>query len=206
MLRDIPVLASADDLPFVACSQRPDTLPTQISPKASAIFVVSLWRKSFRLLAILAWIAFVRRFLPARSRAAKCVFVPGEHPGVLDLGARRKRHALFEAEVNADLGILPVGLRLVRDHEVAIPTPPRILRKRPGLDAPFDVPVLPEPHLVPVEHDDRSGEPDRLVLEGHPPEAALSSKAQPGLPRSSATIDVRVTYILDRLCRDTDQR
>ena len=129
MLRDIPVLASADDLPFVACSQRPDTLPTQISPKASAIFVVSLWRKSFRLFAILAWIAWVRRFLPARSRAAKCVFVLGEHTGVLDLGARRKRHALFEAEVNADLGILPVGLRLVLDHEVAIPTPPRILKK-----------------------------------------------------------------------------
>src|SRR5215831_19815822 len=61
--------------------------------------------------------------------AAKCVFVLGEHTGVLDLGARRKGHALFEAEVNADLGILPVGLRLVLDHEVAIPTPPRILKK-----------------------------------------------------------------------------
>src|SRR5262249_51419366 len=52
-LRDVPALASADDLPFVACNQRPDTLPTQISPKASAIFVVSLWRKSFRRFAIL---------------------------------------------------------------------------------------------------------------------------------------------------------
>jgi hypothetical protein len=31
-LRDIPVLASAADLPLVAWSQRPDTLPTQISP------------------------------------------------------------------------------------------------------------------------------------------------------------------------------
>jgi hypothetical protein len=36
------VLASADDLPFLAWSQRPDTLPTQMSPKASAIFVVSV--------------------------------------------------------------------------------------------------------------------------------------------------------------------
>ena len=123
------MLASADDLPFVACSQRPDTLPTQIRLKASAIFVVSLWRKSFRLLAILAWMAWVRRVLPARSRAGKCVFVLGEHTGILDLGARRKRHALFGAEVNADLGILPVRLHLVVDHEVAIPTPPRILKK-----------------------------------------------------------------------------
>ena len=39
--------------------------------------------------------------------AGKCGFVLGEHTGILDLGARRKRHALFEAEVNADLGILP---------------------------------------------------------------------------------------------------
>jgi hypothetical protein len=39
MLRDIPVLASAADLPLVAWSQRPDTLPTQMSPKASAMFV-----------------------------------------------------------------------------------------------------------------------------------------------------------------------
>jgi hypothetical protein len=39
MLRDIPVLASAADLPLVAWSQRPDTLATQMSPKASAIFV-----------------------------------------------------------------------------------------------------------------------------------------------------------------------
>lgn len=66
MLRDIPVLASADDLPLVAWSQRPDTLPIQISPKASAIFVVSLCRKSFRVLAILAWIAATRRVLLAR--------------------------------------------------------------------------------------------------------------------------------------------
>ena len=28
------MLASADDVPFVACNQRPDTLPTQISPDA----------------------------------------------------------------------------------------------------------------------------------------------------------------------------
>ena len=144
--------------------------------------------------------------LGASPRASKCVFVLSQHTGILDLGARRKRHALFEAEVNADLGILPVRLRLVLDHEVAIPAPPRILRKRPGLDAPFDFPVLPEPHLVPVEHDDRSGEPDRLVLEGHPPEAALSSPAELGLPRPSATIDVLVTHFLDRLRRDTDQR
>jgi hypothetical protein len=54
MLRDIPVLASAADLPLVARSQRSDILPTQINPKASAIFVVSLCRKSFRVLAILA--------------------------------------------------------------------------------------------------------------------------------------------------------
>jgi hypothetical protein len=77
----------------------------------------------------LAWIAWVRRFLPARFRARKCVFVLSQHTGILDLGARRKRHALFEAEVNADLGILPVRLRLVLDHEVAIPTPPRILKR-----------------------------------------------------------------------------
>src|SRR5262245_41874576 len=63
MLRDIPVLASAADLPLVAWSQRPDTLPTQMSPKASAIFVVSLCRKSFRVLAILAWSAATRRAL-----------------------------------------------------------------------------------------------------------------------------------------------
>jgi hypothetical protein len=31
-LRDIPVLASADDFPFVAWSQRADTSPTQINP------------------------------------------------------------------------------------------------------------------------------------------------------------------------------
>jgi len=54
MLRDIPVRASAADLPFLAWSQRPETLPTQISPNASAILVVSLCRKSFRVLAILA--------------------------------------------------------------------------------------------------------------------------------------------------------
>ena len=71
MLRDIPVLASAADLPLVAWSQRPETLPTQISPKASAILVVSLCRKSFRVLAILAWIAALRRALFARRATAR---------------------------------------------------------------------------------------------------------------------------------------
>jgi len=33
MLRDIPVLASAANLPFLAWSQRPDTLPSRMSPK-----------------------------------------------------------------------------------------------------------------------------------------------------------------------------
>jgi hypothetical protein len=65
MLRDIPVLASTADVPLVAWSQRPDTLPTQKSPKASAIFVVSLCRKSFPVLAILAWIAATRRLVRA---------------------------------------------------------------------------------------------------------------------------------------------
>ena len=78
MLRDIPVLASAANLPFLAWSQRPDTLPTQMSPKASAIFVVSLCRKSFPVLAILAWIAATRRALFARCAVARSASYPAK--------------------------------------------------------------------------------------------------------------------------------
>jgi hypothetical protein len=43
-------------------------------------------------------------------------------------------------------------------------------------------------------------------LKGTHPRLKLSSPAELGLPRPSATIDVLVTHFLDRLRRDTDQR
>ncbi len=95
ILRDIPVLVSADDLRFVASSQRPDTLPTQISPKASAIFVVSLCRKVLSAVGDLGVDGLRAPLLTGPLGASECVLVRREPPGILDLGARRECHALL---------------------------------------------------------------------------------------------------------------
>jgi hypothetical protein len=137
-LRDIPVLASADDFPFVAWSQWPDTLPAQIRPKASVIFVVSLWRKSFRLFVILAWIGCTRRFLPALG-GREGGLVAGEHSRILSLDAR-KRHAFLEAEIYTNLSVLCVRFRLVLNRKIAIPTSASVPGKRSGFDPSLNFP------------------------------------------------------------------
>ena len=54
-------------------------------------------------------------------------FVSGKHPGVLDLGARRQRHAVLEAQIDADGGVLAMRLGQIFDGKVAIPAAPRVL-------------------------------------------------------------------------------
>jgi hypothetical protein len=125
MLRDIPVLVSAADLPLVAWSQRPDTLPTQMSPRASAIFVVSLCRKSFPVLAILAWIAATRRALFARWATTSSASYLANTREFSNLPARGQHHAVLKPQVDADAHVPTVRLGQILDHDVARGRPAR---------------------------------------------------------------------------------
>jgi hypothetical protein len=70
-----------------------------------------------------------KRILFARWAMGKLRLAPGEHPGIFHFGAGRRRHALLEAEINADTSTLAVRRGHVRDHQIVVPAAARILRE-----------------------------------------------------------------------------
>jgi hypothetical protein len=130
--------------------------------------------------------------------------VVGEHSRILNLDARRRRHAFLEAEIFTNLSVLSVRFR-IQPRKIAIPTSASVLGKPSGFDPSLNFPVLAKTNFASVKPHDRPCDRNRLVFEGYPTETARPAPSQFGFPGSSTVIDIVVTDFLNRLRRNADQ-
>jgi hypothetical protein len=181
----------ADDFPFVAWSQWPDTLLTQIRPVSDLRFLVEKILSAIRDLGVDCLHA------PLLTRAlvsGEGGLVVGEHSRISQPCVESVMPSLRPRSIPTSAFFPWVSARIqpqdcntnVREHP----------GKRSGFDPSFNFPVSPKTNFASVKPHDRPCDRNRLVFEGHPTETARPAPSQFGFPGASTAIDIVVTDFL----------